>query len=61
MPEFVRVVFIAVAAVVLQMVVSTDLTKVENWKVWAIGIGAAAVHAAGVAILAVMTPSPPSA
>ena len=58
LPESVRSVLIAISVVVLQIVVATDLTKIENWHVWLIALAAAAAHALGVAVLAAVSPAP---
>lgn len=58
-PEVVRGLFIAVATVVLQMLIATDLTRVTDWRTWAIALAAAAVHAAGVYLFSWLTAPPP--
>lgn len=57
LPESVRAVLIAVAIVVLQLIVSTDLAKIESWRVWLTGVAVAAAHALAVGILSALTPS----
>ena len=45
-------VVVAVATVVLQALVEFDPAKIDDWRAWAIGLGAAAVRAAAGAALA---------
>ena len=42
---------VAIITVVLQALVNFDPMQIVDWKVWAIGIGAASVRAAAAALL----------
>lgn len=50
----------AVGVVALQAMATFDPTTITDYKAWAAGIGAAAVRAAGGALLSLVTKSPPS-
>ncbi|MCX2728566.1 hypothetical protein OO015_13835 (plasmid) [Thermomicrobium sp. 4228-Ro] len=45
-------VFVAVATVVLQALVEFDPSRVDDWRAWAVGVGAAAVRSGAGAALA---------
>lgn len=45
-------VLVAVATVVLQALVEFDPSRIDDWRAWAVGVGAAAVRAGAGAALA---------
>lgn len=45
-------VFVAVATMLLQQLLTFDPGQVEDWREWAIALGAASVRAAAAAVLA---------
>lgn len=55
-PEAVRAVVIAGLIVLLQMLATTDVTTIEDWRAWAIGLGAGVLHAVVTAALAQFGP-----